>query len=124
MTRSRAAAAAILTLRVAFGAALIAVPERLSGRWLGPASRTGPTQVPLRALGARELVLHAGALGAALRGAPLRFWLAASIAGDLTDIAATTVARRELPDGSPAATLVVGGGSALITAALAAAAQS
>jgi hypothetical protein len=121
VTRTRAAAAVVLSLRVAYGAALIAAPQRLSRRWLGPASRTGPTQVPLRALGARELLLHAGALRAALRGAPLRSWLAASIAGDLTDIAATTAARAELPDGSPAATLAVGGGSALLTAALAAA---
>jgi hypothetical protein len=116
MTRSRAAAVGVLSLRVAYGAALIAAPERLARRWLGPAAGRGPTQVPLRALGAREIVIHAGALRAALAGASLRGWLVASVLGDLTDVAATTVARAELPGGAAAATVAVGGGSAILTA--------
>ncbi len=47
--------------------------------------------------------------------------LAASVTGDLADIAATVAGRRGLPDGAAPATLVVAGGSALLTAALAAA---
>ena len=77
--------------------------------------------MPLRALGVREILLHAGAVMAALRGAPLRPWLAASIAGDVSDIAWTTAGRRQLPDGALAATALVAGGSALISAAVAAA---
>jgi hypothetical protein len=67
------------------------------------------------------------AYGAALIAAPTRLarrWLgsaAESIAGDLTDIAATAAGRDQLPDGSARATLVVAGTSALISAALAAA---
>ncbi len=121
MPFQRSGAATILALRIVYGAGLIAAPERLARRWLGPASGSGPTQVPLRALGAREIVLHAGALTNFLSGGAVRPWLIASILGDLTDIAATAVARHELPDGAAAATLLVGGGSALVTAALAAA---
>jgi hypothetical protein len=121
MLTKRSAAVTILGLRIAYGAGLIAAPARLARRWLGPSSATGPTQVPLRALGAREIVLHAGALGSLLSGGTVRPWLIASIAGDVSDIAATAVARDGLPDGAAPATLIVGGGSALVTAALAAA---
>ena len=43
--------------------------------------------MPLRGLGAREIVVHGAAIAAALRGAPLRPFLAASAAGDVADIA-------------------------------------
>jgi hypothetical protein len=120
-SRIRAATVGLLGFRIAYGVALVAAPTRLARRWLGPAAETAPTQVPLRGLGAREALIHGGALAAALTGAPLRPWLAASIAGDLTDIAATAAGRDRLPDGSARATLVVAGTSALISAALAAA---
>jgi hypothetical protein len=118
-SRIRAATVGLLGFRIAYGAALIAAPARLARRWLGPAAESAPTQVPLRGLGAREVLIHGGALAAALTGAPLRPWLAGSIVGDLTDIAATAAGRDQLPDGSALATLVVAGTSALISAALA-----
>ncbi len=124
MTGARTGAIAVLGLRIAYGAGLIAAPSRLGRRWLGPAANAAPTQVPLRALGAREIVLHAGAIIAAVRGAPLRPWLAGSIVGDLSDLAATVAGRNELPKGSATATLVVGGSSALISAAVALAVES
>jgi hypothetical protein len=124
MTGARKRAVVLLGLRVAYGVGLIAAPTRLGRRWLGPAANAAPTQVPLRALGARETILHAGAIVAAVRGAPLRPWLAGSIAGDLTDLVATFAGRDELPKGSATATLVVGGSSALLTAAVAAAVES
>jgi hypothetical protein len=108
----------VLGLRIAYGAALIIAPQRLAGRWLGPGAALAPVQVPLRGLGMRELLLHAGALSAALRGNDVRPWLAASIAGDLTDIASTVAGRGELPPGAAPATAVVAGGSALMSAAL------
>lgn len=121
MEPSRIAAVAVLVLRVAYGVALLATPGRLARRWLGPASEKPPTQVPLRALGAREILLHVGALAAARRGEALRPWLAASIAGDLTDIVATGVGRSGLPAGAAPATVVVAGASAAVSAAVAAA---
>ena len=117
----RTAAITVLALRVAYGAGLIAAPERLARRWLGPAAGAPPTQVPLRGVGAREIVVHGAAIAAALRGLPLRPFLAASIAGDLADILATVAGRRGLPDGAAPATLAVAGGSALLTAGIAAA---
>jgi hypothetical protein len=111
----------VIGLRIAYAAALIAAPGRLGRPWLDSPADRGPTQIPLQALGARELVLHTGALLAALRRQALRPWLAASTAGDLTDVAATLARRQQLPDGAARATAVVGGGSALISAGLAAA---
>jgi hypothetical protein len=121
ITPARVAAVGVLGLRVAYGAGLVAAPERLARRWLGPISGSAPVQVPLRGLGVREIVLHAGAIAAAVSGQPLRPWLAGSIAGDLSDIAATVAGRRGLPRGAPTATAVVAGASAALTAAVAAA---
>ena len=124
MTGARKGAIVVLGLRIAYGAGLLAAPSQLGRRWLGPAANAAPTQVPLRALGAREIILHAGAIIAAVRGAPLRPWLAGSIVGDLSDLVATLGGRDELPKGSATATLVVGGSSALISAAVAVAVES
>jgi hypothetical protein len=119
MPSARKFAIALLSARIAYGAGLVALPARLTRGWLGPGGQTGPTQVGVRGLGAREVVLHAGALVAALRDAPLRPWLAASVVGDVADMTSTAAAREELPEGSPLATLVVAGGSALLSAAVA-----
>ncbi len=124
MTTARKGAIVVLALRIAYGVGLIAAPTRLARRWLGPAASAAPTQVPLRALGAREIVLHVGATIAAVRGAPLRPWLIGSIVGDLSDLVATVAGRAELPRGAATATVVVGGSSALLSAAVAATIES
>ena len=77
--------------------------------------------MPLRGLGAREIVIHGAAIAAALNDKPLRPFLAASAAGDVADILATVAGRGGLPDGAAPKTLAVAGGSALLTVALAAA---
>jgi hypothetical protein len=118
MTSGRSAVAVVMALRIAYGAALIAAPERLARRWLGADAARPPAQVPLRALGMREVLLHAGGLAAAMRGGDVRPWLAASIAGDLTDIAATVAGRDGLPQGAAPTTAAVAGGSALVSAAV------
>jgi len=120
---ARSAAIAVLGLRLAYGAGLIAAPQRLAQRWLGPTSASAAVQVPLRGLGARELVIHGFAIAAALRGEPLRPYLAASAAGDVSDILATLAGRSELPDGAAGATVAVAGASALISGAVAAAVE-
>jgi hypothetical protein len=123
MSKDRIAAIAVLGLRVAYGAGLIVAPARLSRSWLGPAGQTPPVQVPLRGMGAREIAVHGAGLIAVLRGAPLRPWLAASIAGDIADTAATAAGRSGLPAGAAPKTAAVAGGSALLTAAVAAAVE-
>lgn len=113
--------AAVLSLRIAYGLALLVAPAKVAGnRWLGPGAAAPAAQVGLRGVGAREVALHGIALTALLRGAPLRPWLAASIAGDLGDVGATFVSRQGLPQGSAVATAAVAGGSALASAAAAA----
>ena len=120
----RVAAGTVLGLRIAYGAALIVAPRRLALRWLGPDAERGSVKVALRGLGAREVILHAGALLALSRGASVRPWLAASAAGDLTDVVATAAARHHLPPGSAPATLAGGGGAALVSLAVALAVES
>jgi hypothetical protein len=105
-------------LRIIYGVGLVVAPAPLTRRWLGSAADTAPTQVPLRGLGAREAVLHAGAAVAATRGTPVRPWLLASVAGDVTDIVATVMHHRQLPEGAARATAIVAGGSALISVLL------
>ncbi len=108
-----------MSLRVAYGVGLLAAPARLTRRWLGDAADTGPTQIPIQGLGAREVVMHTGIAIAAHRGHTLRRWLLGSIAGDLTDIGTTLARRSELPEGAALATALVGGASALMSGLLA-----
>lgn len=116
----RGAMIGVLGSRVAYGLALIASPSKVAGnRWLGAGAREPAATVALRGVGAREIALHGLALGAYFRGSPVRPLLAASIAGDLADIAATVSSRDGLPDGSAKATAAVAGGSLLLTLALA-----
>lgn len=117
----RGAAIGVLGSRIAYGLALVAAPGKVAGnRWLGEGARAPAAQVALRGVGAREIALHGLALGACFRGSPVRPLLAASVAGDLADIAATTLSREGLPAGSTKATAAVAGGSLLMTLALAA----
>ena len=118
MTPARTVTTAVLGLRIAYGAAMVAAPERIGRPWVGAPAARAPTQVPLRGLGGREVALHGLALCAALRGTPLRPWLLGSIAGDLTDLLATVAGRAGLPEGALRATVAAGGGSALVTVAL------
>src|SRR3954447_2329460 len=122
MSSVRIAATVVFGLRVAYGAALLAAPHRITKRWLGPARETDAAKVALRALGAREGAVHALGALAAVRGGAMRPWLAASIAGDLSDIAATTASRSGLPSGAAPATAAVAGASAALSAAVLAAA--
>ena len=116
---TRTAAAAVLGFRVAYGAALLVAPASVTKRWLGPSVRTAPTQVPLQALGAREIVIHAAGLLALRAGAPVRPYLAASALGDISDVLTTAARREGLPPHAAAATAAVAGGSALLSLALA-----
>ena len=124
MSRSRQAAAVLAALRAGYGAALLVSPSGSTRRWLGAAAqRPGGGQVAVRALGAREVGIHVGALVAALTDRPVAPWFAASIAGDSADIVSTFVARQALPDISAPATAVVAGASAALSAAALAAVE-
>src|SRR3954462_5407856 len=110
MSRSRTAAVAVAGLRMAYGAALALAPASTGGKWIGRDGRRPATGVALRALGAREVALHAGAVAATVRGDPVRPWFLASMLGDFPDVLATAGAAANVPDDAPAKTFVVAGG--------------
>ncbi len=91
------ASRAIGVSRIAFGAALLAVPARIGASWLGE-SGTGPgAQVALRGLGIRDALIGLAQVHTA--GDPERGyrWARTSAFGDITDLVATVAAARELP---------------------------
>src|SRR3954467_14030104 len=117
MSRAKQAAVAVAALRIAYGAALAIAPARTTRAWLGDDAASPGAAVALRGLGAREIVLHAGALRAVLADEPIMPCLVASIAGDCSDVSATFAAGSgKLPDGAALKTLAVAGGSAAISA--------
>jgi hypothetical protein len=118
-TTARTAAAAVCGARIAYAVGLIAAPTRLTKTWFGPPAVQPSTQIPLRGLAVREIGLAAGGLLAALSGAPVRPWLAAQVAGDLSDIAASVYGRNGIPPKAIPAVAVVGGASAAVTAGVA-----
>lgn len=121
MSRARQTAIVLSVLRIAYGASLMAAPTRLTRSWLGADGGRDGAHVAIRGLGARDALLHVGALAAAIGDAPVRPWLGLAIAGDAVDIAATFASRRGLPQGSPAATTAVAGASAALAAVVVAA---
>ena len=123
MSRGRAAAVAVAGLRIAYGAALVLAPAATGSPWIGRDARRPASGVALRALGAREVALHAGAAAAALRGDGVRPWFLASVLGDLTDMVATAGASGHVPDDAPKKTFAVAGGSALVSLAVLAAVE-
>jgi hypothetical protein len=121
MSPARTAAVGVAAVRILYGAALAAAPARTTRSWLGRDAASPAGSVALRALGAREVAIHAGAVAAALSGAAVRPWLAASIGGDCSDVLATFGARSGLPEGAAVKTLAVAGGSAALSLAVLAA---
>ena len=121
MTRSRIALLANFGLRVAYGAAMLAVPGRVGAPWVGRPTPSAPSDVPLRGVGGREIAVHLAGAGAILRGGAARPWLLASLGGDLTDMASTVAQRRQLPPGGLRACLLAAGASSLMTLGLLAA---
>ncbi len=116
-------AIAVFAFRIIYGAWLLAAPASITKRWLGATRSTPAAQVGLRALGAREVAIHAGGLVAVLTEQPVRPFVAMSIAGDVSDIVTTVAQRGDLPEHAAPATLAVAGGSALLTAAVGLAAE-
>jgi hypothetical protein len=98
----RALATGLAANRCAFGLGYLLAPRRTGTGWIGPAARRPATTVFTRALGARDLALGLGALGALRAGddAQARTWMAAHALADGADLVATLAARRSLPAGA------------------------
>jgi len=100
--------------RVALGVGLTVAPRALTAAWLGRAAGRPATQVPVRALGARDLAIGLGTAYAAGQGYGARPWLWAGILADASDLAATLRAREDLPAVGVAAVAAMAGGSVLL----------
>ncbi|MGA7436434.1 MAG: hypothetical protein WBW44_12570, partial [Solirubrobacterales bacterium] len=68
--------------------------------------------VILRALAVRDLALGAGTVEAALRD-DARIWIAVSTMADLGDVAATLIARKDLPRAGVLTTTALAGSAAI-----------
>lgn len=117
----RAAALAISIGRLALGAGLLVVPERIARGWIGPAATERSVEVLARSVGVRDVVIGAGGAAALVGGhSSTAGWLLAAAGADLGDIVATLLARDVLPANGVAGTAALAGGSAVVCAAAAA----
>ena len=103
--------------RILFGLGFLAAPRRASRSWIGWPADTAGAQVMVRAAGARDLALGAGALAALRSQADARPWFAAHLMSDAADFAATWAARRELGAFRSAYALFMAGASTAVAAA-------
>ena len=79
--------------RIALGAGLLAAPARMAAGWIGADADRAATQVPLGALGARDLALGVGGAWAEDK----RAWLLGGAVADLADFVMTLRHRDALP---------------------------
>jgi hypothetical protein len=109
-------AAALSLSRVAFGLSFLARPGAARGSWVGRAAKKPGTQVVIRAQGARDVALGAGAIRALARGdvPEMRAWITAQAGCDLVDLVMTWGARDALPKRRARMAMVVAGVSTVV----------
>jgi hypothetical protein len=112
----RALGTALACNRILFGIGFVLAPERAARSWIGPPAGTAGGRVMVRATGARDLALGAGALSTLRADADARPWFAAHLVSDAVDLAATWAARDELGPWRTAYALAVAGVSVAIAA--------
>jgi len=100
--------------RVALGAGLALAPRLTAGPWLGRDARRPAAQVPIRALGARDLAIGLGTVYAVAQGHGVRPWLGAGVIADATDLVATLRVRDRLPAAGVVTVALMAGGSVLL----------
>ena len=90
--------------RIAIGVLSLVAPGLVGRAMMGPEGDSGGARLVLRVVGARDLVLGIGVLGALDRNAPVGGWLRASAVVDGLDAAGSLLARHHLrPTVFPAA---------------------
>jgi len=102
--------------RVLVGAALTLAPKAAAAGWIGKDAGRPPVTSVTRALGVRDAVMGLGVLSTLDDAEAAKPWLAACVAADAVDLAATLVARDQLPRQGAAAVTVVAAGSAALGA--------
>jgi hypothetical protein len=95
--------------RVVFGAAMVAVPRLATRGWVGDDADRAGTQVAVRALGIRDLILGAMTLHTAGHPQVASRWVAMCALADAVDLGATVAARDRLPRTGVVATVAIAG---------------
>jgi hypothetical protein len=93
--------------RVAFGAGMILAPRRVAHAWIGDDADRPPVELLVRAVGARDIVIGAGAIAALAGNQPAKTWLRAGVAADLADAAITARYFSKLPRQGAIATIAL-----------------
>lgn len=118
MSAISALATGLAANRTLFGIGYLVAPARLGGGWFEDAAEDGRAAAPIRALGARDLVLGIGALWAQRgAGTDARAWFAAHAISDAVDLAATVAGRTRLSSSAFAFASAMAGGSTAIAVA-------
>jgi len=99
--------------RLVIGAALVAKPQSQVGAgWVGDEEAARPaTALLFRSVGARDMALALGTLGAQRSGSPLKPWLLGATLADAVDLFATFAAGRAIPAKGKAAIALLAGGA-------------
>lgn len=99
--------------RLAIGAVLTAKPSSEVGAgWVGSAEAQRPTTSLLfRSVGARDMALALGTLGAMREGSRLRPWLLGATLADVVDLTATLGAGKAIPARGKASIVLLAGGA-------------
>jgi hypothetical protein len=113
----RAFATGLAVNRILFGLGFLVAPERTARSWIGSSADSAGGQVMVRATGARDLSLGAGALAALRSKTDERPWFAAHLISDAADFAATWAVRRKLGAARTVYALFMAGASTAIAAA-------
>ena len=112
--KPRDLAVSVAGARIAIGVVSLVAPGLVGRAMIGPDGDSGATRLLLRVVGARDLALGLGVVGALERDRPVRAWLQASAVADGLDTAGCLVARRHLrPTVFPAALCAASGGALL-----------
>jgi hypothetical protein len=105
--------------RVLFGIALVVKPAPVTRRWLGGSAEAAGTQAAVRALGIRDAILGMITLHTLSHPQIGPRWVATCAVADAVDLAATVVARDELPASGVAGTAALAGGTVVASVAIA-----
>lgn len=98
--------------RLAIGALLVAKPQGPVGAgWIGDDAKRPTAALAFRSIGARDMALALGTLGAQRTGTPLKPWLLGATLADAVDLVATFAAGSAVPKVGKAAIALLAGGA-------------
>ena len=108
---------AFIAFRLLTGVTFLAAPGSAQRQWLGSADGPGTGSVAARGMGARDVALSVGALGAQRSGGDERSWLLAAACAEAADALAVLAVARHVP--TPQRFVAAAGPAALAAVALA-----